>query len=177
MDRPAVEIGGARYARVGRSEASYYTLAGAVTVERALYREVGRRNAKVVDAVSLRAGVVEDGWLPRTARAMAHEVQKAPSREAEASDRETGRLPYSRSSFNRVAQAVGAPYVPRHIDIEDALIEKYEIPGRRADRAPRSSIGGWSGPASSHRRSARFTYGACSSRELRTSGPTDCPST
>ena len=128
VDRPRVMIGGARFARVGRCEATYYTLAGPVVVERSLYREVGRRNAKVVDPVSLRAGVVEDGWLPRTASAMAHQVQQVTSREAEESARQLGRLPYSRSSFERVAHAVGALYVPSHGDIEDALIEQYEVP-------------------------------------------------
>jgi hypothetical protein len=128
VDRPAVLIGGRRYARVGRAEATYYTMAGPVVVERSLYRACGERNAKVVDAVSLRAGVVADGWLPRTARAMAHDVQKATSREAETSAREHKRLEYSRSSFERVAHAVGALYVPAHVDIEDALIEAYEVP-------------------------------------------------
>ena len=70
IDRPAVEIAGKRYARVGRGEAPYYSMAGPVPVERTLYRECGQRNAKTVDTVSLRAGVVADGWLPRTARAM-----------------------------------------------------------------------------------------------------------
>jgi len=128
VDRPAVVIGGKRYAHVGRSEATYYTMVGPVVIERALYRECGVRNAKVVDAVSLRAGVVGDGWLPRTARAMAHDVQQATSREAEKSAREHKRLEYSRSSFERVAHEVGALYVPAHVDIEDALIEAYEIP-------------------------------------------------
>lgn len=128
VDRSAVMIGGSRYARVGRSEATYYTMAGPVVIKRSLYRKCGERNAKVVDAVSLRAGVVADGWLPRTARAMAHDVQKATSREAEISAREHKRLEYSRSSFERVAHAVGALYVPAHVEIEDALIEAYEIP-------------------------------------------------
>lgn len=128
VDRPAVVIGGKRYTRVGRFEATYYTMAGPVVIERTLYRECGVRNAKTVDAVSLRAGVIADGWLPRTARAMAHDVQQATSREAEASAREHKRLEYSRSSFERVAHAVGALYVPAHVDIEDTLIEAYEVP-------------------------------------------------
>jgi post-segregation antitoxin (ccd killing protein) len=128
VDRPSVMIGGARFTKVGRCEATYYTLAGPVVVERSLYREAGKRNAKVVDPVSLRAGVVADGWLPRTASAMAHQVQQVTSREAEESARRLGRLPYSRSSFERVAHAVGDLYVPAHGDIEDALIEEYEIP-------------------------------------------------
>jgi len=128
IDSAAIVIEGKRHARVGRAEATYYTMAGPLVIERALYRECGLRNATTVDAVSLRAGVVGDGWLPRTARAMAHDVQRATSREAEASAREHKRLEYSRSSFERVAHAVGALYIPRHVDIEEALIEGYEIP-------------------------------------------------
>ena len=78
--------------------------------------------------MSLRAGVVDDGWLPRTARAMAHAVQQGPSREAAASAREFGRLPYSRVSFERVAHLVGALAVADHQDIEDALIDAVEVP-------------------------------------------------
>jgi len=128
VDRPAVIIGGARHTQVGRCEATYYTLAGPVVVPRSLYRKDGERNGKVVDAISLRAGVVGDGWLPRTARAMAHGVQQGTSREAEASARQVARLPYSRSSFERVAHAVGAVYVPVRADVEDALVEEYEVP-------------------------------------------------
>lgn len=128
VDREEVVIGGVLYSRVLRGPGTYYAMPGSVVVERSLYREQGNRNAKVVDAVSLRAGVVADGWLPHTARAMAHEVQKATSREAEASAREIGRLPYSRSSFERVTHAIGALYLPAHVGVEDSLIEGYEVP-------------------------------------------------
>ena len=80
IDVPAVVIGGERYIRVGRCEAPYHTLAGSVSVERSLYRRAGARGGtpegRVVDPVSLRAGVVGDGWLPHTARAMAHAGQQ-----------------------------------------------------------------------------------------------------
>ncbi len=132
IDVPAVTIGGVRYTRVGRCEAPYHTMAGSVSIERSLYRQSGERGGqpggRVVDPVSLRAGVVEDGWLPRAARAMAHAVQQGPSREAEASAREFGRLPYSRASFERVAHLVGALAVAGHQDIEDALIDAVEVP-------------------------------------------------
>jgi hypothetical protein len=132
IDVPAVIIGGVRYNRVGRCPAPYHTLAGSVSIERSLYRRSGARGGepegKVVDPVSLRAGVVGDGWLPRTARAMAHEVQKGTSREAEASALEKDRLPYSRASFERVAHLVGALAVANRQDIEDALIDAYEVP-------------------------------------------------
>ena len=132
IDVPAVIIGGLRYTRVGRCEAPYHTMAGSVSVERSLYRQSGQRGGqpggRVVDAVSLRAGVVEDGWLPHTSRAMAHAVQQGPSREAEASAREFGRLPYSRASFERVGHVMGALAVADHQDIEDALIDALEVP-------------------------------------------------
>ncbi len=132
IDVPTVVIGGLRYTRVGRCEGSYHTLAGSVSIERSLYRQSGQRGGqpggRVVDPVSLRAGVVEDGWLPRTARAMAHAVQQGTSREAAATAGEFGRLPYSRSSFERVAHLVGALAVAAHQDIEDALIDAYEVP-------------------------------------------------
>lgn len=128
IDAEKVRIGGALYARVGRYEASYYTMAGPVAVARSIYRRDGERNGKVVDTVSLRAGVVADGWLPQTARAMAHHVQRGTAREAEASAAETGRLVYSRSSFDRVAHAIGDLYADRNDEIEDALISAYELP-------------------------------------------------
>ena len=133
IDVAAVVIGKQLYTRVGRCEDKYHTMTGSVPVERSLYRQSGERGGqpggKVVDAVSLRAGVVGDGWLPHTARVMAHQMQQGTSREAEASAREFGRLPYSRSSFETVAHLVGALAVADHQDIEDVLIDKYEVPG------------------------------------------------
>src|SRR6516225_4314734 len=136
IDVPAVVIGGIRYTRVGRCEGAYHTMIGSVSVERSLYRQSGERGGqpggRVVDAVSLRAGVVGDGWLPRTARAMSYAVQQGTSREAQATAQEFGRLPYSRASFERVAHLVGALAVADHQDIEDALIDAVEVPQEAA---------------------------------------------
>jgi hypothetical protein len=55
-------------------------------------------------------------------------VQQGTSREAEAAAGEFGRLPYARSSFERVAHLVGALAVADHQDIEDALIDAYAVP-------------------------------------------------
>ena len=125
VDVPAVMIDGVRHSRAGRSMGTYYTLAGAVQVERTLYRT---RGDKCVDAIGVRTGMVGNGWLPQTARAMAQQVARMPSREAESSAQEVGRLVYSRSSFERVAHLVGEHYLARHQDIEDVLIEEFEVP-------------------------------------------------
>ena len=83
LDAPQVHINGKLHERVGRYEARYKTRQGPVEVERSLYREVGVRNGPTVDVVSVRAGAVEEGWLPETAQAMAHLMACGTSREAE----------------------------------------------------------------------------------------------
>ena len=99
IDAPQVTVEGQAYRRVLRCPGKYYTMVGAVKVPRTLYRKVGERIGATVDAISLRAGVVGKGWLPRTASAMAWECQRAPSREAQKASEQWLRLPYSRSAF------------------------------------------------------------------------------
>ncbi len=132
IDQPQVVIAGQVYNRVGRYEADYYTMAGPVRVMRTLYREQGARNAKTVNAVSLRCGAVGEGWLPGTAQAMAHQLQQGTSREAETTARRLGRLPYARSSFERVGQEVGRQYTAVRTDLEALLIEEYRVPAEAA---------------------------------------------
>lgn len=128
VDAERVLIRGKRHTRVGRYEATYNTKAGPVRVTRSLYREDGCRNADTVDPVSLRAGVIGDGWLPDAAKPMAYLLQQGTSREAAMTAEQLGRLPYSRSSFERVGHLVGALYETLHAEVEDKLIEEYQVP-------------------------------------------------
>jgi hypothetical protein len=132
VDQPRVVIEGQGYHRVGRYEADYYTMAGPVRVTRTLYREQGQRNAKTVNAVSLRSGVVADGWLPAPAQAMAHQLQQGTAREAELTAQQLGRVPYSRSSFERIGQEVGRQYTAVRVELEEGLLEDYPVPGDAA---------------------------------------------
>lgn len=132
VDHPRVRIDGEVYAAVGRYTATYYTLAGPVEVTRTRYRALGQRNARTVNAVSLRAGAVDEGWLPGTAQAMAYLLQHGTAREAETTARVLGRVPYARASFERVGQTVGAHYLGRQADIEEEVSEEYELPPEAA---------------------------------------------
>ncbi len=127
-DAEQVSIRGEKYVRVVVGNGTYNGMAGPIAVRRNLYRKVGERNGKVVDAISLRIGVVGDGWLPHAAQAMAHLHQQEHSREAEQTARQLGRLPYSRASFERVPHLVGDLWLKHHVDIEDCLIQEQEIP-------------------------------------------------
>ncbi len=128
IDAPQVLVDGQAYRPVLRGPGNYYTMAGPVCVQRTLYRKVGERSGPTVDAISLRAGVVGDGWLPWTAAAMAWECQRAPSREAEKASEQWLRLPYSRSAFESVAHLVGEQYGHRREVVERALIETMTVP-------------------------------------------------
>lgn len=128
VDAPRLLIRGETYERVGRDEGSYFTMAGPCLVRRSLYQQVGQPEGPVVDPISLRAGVVQGGWLPQTAQAMAHQVQMNTAREAQQTAKVTRRLPYSDSSFDRVTHAVGALYLSHEQNVEQKLIEAYQIP-------------------------------------------------
>lgn len=128
IDAPWIQVAGVVHARAGRYGGTYYTLAGPIQVERSLYRPVDQRNAKTIDPVSVRAGVVGAGWLPATARAMAHALQQGTSREAEQTAQQWGRLPYSRSSFEDVGHTVGQLMTANHSRIEEQLIQQYQVP-------------------------------------------------
>lgn len=128
VDAAQVVIDGKRYTRVERGPGPYYTMGGEVRVTRSLYREVGVRNGKTVDAVGLRAGTIGAGWLPEVAQVMAYLVGQSTSREAETAAAKMGRVPYSRSAFEDMVHLVGEQFVPRHKDIEDALISAHEPP-------------------------------------------------
>lgn len=132
LDAEHVLINDKLHARVGRYSAEYRTQAGPVTVERSLYRPLGERNAPVVDLVSLRSGALADGWLAGTARAMAHLLQQGTSREAQQTAERLGRLPYSRSSFERVGHEVGARHAAKRVTVEETLIRAFEVPKEAA---------------------------------------------
>jgi hypothetical protein len=128
IDAKMIEVQGQLWVRVANGNGTYYSMTGPVEARRDLYRKVGERNGKVVDVISLRAGVVGDGWLPHTAQAMAHYHQLGTSREAQKAAQQTCRLPYSRASFERVPHLIGALWLEHHADIEDKLIEDLEVP-------------------------------------------------
>jgi hypothetical protein len=127
-DEAAVVIGGKRCAKVGRYETTFRTLEGPVKVTRALYRERGVRNGPTMDAVSARLGAVADGWTPEAAKAMAFLHQQAPSREAETLAQQLHRLPYSRSSFERIGHVVGTLHSVVRDTVEDALMRELRVP-------------------------------------------------
>lgn len=128
VDAPQIRVRGRVYTKFGREPGTYFTMAGKVAIDRAVYREVGVRNGPILDPIRLRTGAYGRGWLPLAAQCMANDVQRGPSREAESATRQTGRFPYSRASFERVAHLVGEHWLREHADIEDELTQAFDLP-------------------------------------------------
>lgn len=128
VDAPFVEINGKEHRRVHRAEATYFTMAGPTRAVRTCYRPVGSRTGRTVDSISLRTGAYGSGWLPKTAQAIAHAIQSGTPRGAAASAQQSGRLPYSVATFDRVAHQLGEHWVAEHADIEDQLARTDDLP-------------------------------------------------
>lgn len=128
MDDPHLMIGNVLHRRVVLAQATFQTRTGVVPVQRWLYRPAGDPQARCVDPVALRVGAVRGTWLPGAAESMAFLMQQSPGREAEATARQLQVLPYSDSSFRRVALDLGERYL-NHMDaVEPALLGLYRVP-------------------------------------------------
>jgi hypothetical protein len=127
IDAEYILVDGKRHKRVLTSEATYSVREGTVQVTRGLFRECGVRNAKTVDPVAARMGCVGT-WCPDVAKAAAFLLQQGTSREAEETSKATSVLPFSRSSFLRVAHAVGALHDVVRNEVEDELAKRCVIP-------------------------------------------------
>lgn len=125
---PEITVDGVRHRRILRAPLTVHTPAGPVTLLRSLYRPCGANAGPSFDPVARRAGLLEGGWMPHAAASIAFLVQMGTSRESAAIAQQMGRLPYDRSTFERVAHQVGARHVADHPAIEQHLIEATEVP-------------------------------------------------
>lgn len=126
IDTQRIRIEGREFSKAMRGEVEYQTAAGTIRVERTLYRE--RRNGPTVDPIAVKLGMVNKTWLPGAAAQMAGLLANGPSRDAKKTATKMGRLPYSRSSFERVGHAVAQHYIAQHADVDEVLINAYNLP-------------------------------------------------
>ena len=122
-----VIFGGEKWTALGTSPKTYFTQAGPTTIERKLFRQCGVHNGPTLDVVAVHAGLVGD-WTPRAAKTLGHLLQQGTARDAESIAREMGRMPYSRSSFERVGHEVGRLYLERRAEIDGQLVERMSVP-------------------------------------------------
>ena len=124
-----VEVGGLRYRQMKhKSRGVYFSLRGPVVVMRHLYRQVGVHDGPTIVPLELRAGIVGGRWLPKAAVAAAHLLQDEPSRDAAATCRALGVMPYSRSSLSRAGEEIGNRWEEIRMEAESEVAAAFEIP-------------------------------------------------
>jgi hypothetical protein len=98
-----IEVGDTVYRQALTSSETYLSAAGAVTIERHLYRPRGR-GTKSICPLELRAGIVRGLFTPRAARQGAFAVAHLTSRESAALFVELGGMTPSQPSLNACAR-------------------------------------------------------------------------
>lgn len=101
-----VEVAGRLYQRHEPGTVRYYTLCGAIDLERWTYREIGVRNGPTVVPLDLEAGLVEQA-TPALGYRVALGYAKAHMRSCEEDMQADHRCPPSRSTLERMAKAIG----------------------------------------------------------------------
>jgi len=107
---------------------TYYSIWGEIEVERWVYLKRGEAGGRQLVPLEHQAGLLDGEWTPHCAESIGRMVQSVPSREARRNMEVVGLLPYSRSSFDRVAGLVGERWEDERHDLEDELIQSVEIP-------------------------------------------------
>lgn len=126
---PEVMVEGQIYRILSQpARGTYFTRRGVVDVERPLYRAVDRRNGPTIVPFELELGFVEGSWTPRAARAASHLLQAQTAREAAALVEDLHVMPYSRSSFLRLAEVMGSRWEEIHDEVEPKLRVNFEVP-------------------------------------------------
>ena len=102
-----VEVEGRIYQRHEPGTVRYYTLCGALDIDRWTYREIGVRNGPTIVPLDLDAGVVEQA-TPALGFRVVLGYAKDHMRSCEEDMRADHRCPPSRSTLERMAKAIGS---------------------------------------------------------------------
>ena len=135
IDTDAIEVRGKLFRRSHRAPGRYHTMAGSVSIERATYREVGIRNARTVDAISLRTGAI-NGWLPKTAQADSPFDYASRAEVLIVTDIKRGDLPALAGGYARMIEAAGGGV----LGLFTAIRRLRAVHGRIADRLARGGL-------------------------------------
>ena len=123
---PEVEIDGKCWGNRRAQRGTYYTVFGAVEIERSVYQRAGR--GRIAVPLELRLGMVEGRYTPKMARILTRALAAMTEVDAAAFLEEVGTAKASSSTLGRVPSALAARYETRREVIEVALRERDVIP-------------------------------------------------
>ncbi|MEN8251890.1 MAG: hypothetical protein ABFS32_23415 [Bacteroidota bacterium] len=124
IDVPLIEYEGKVYHQVIRSNQSYLTAAGKISLERSLYRADGH----CICPLELQAGIIEDFWTPSAARLGCYVSAHLSPYQGEKLFKEFGYLQPSKSSLTRLSTQLGEMWDINQSQLEQALCHEITIP-------------------------------------------------
>jgi hypothetical protein len=127
VDAPYIEIEGKAHRRVLRSEQTYMTLAGAVKVERWLYRERDDESAPSLSPMEIRLGMI-DFWTPQAAKTATWFVSQMVPKKAEEAFARLGGMAPSKSSLDRLPKTTSDRWEADREAYEAALRDAIVVP-------------------------------------------------
>lgn len=122
-----VTVGRSDYRRHQPGSARYFSLCGALDIQRWTYRKLGERNGPTVIPMELTAGIAE-GATPALAYALAQGIAKMPVRSVEQDLRAAYRVPPSRTTMDRIARSLGTQVNEDVDEIEPRLRAREAVP-------------------------------------------------
>lgn len=120
VEAEQIEVGGITHRQTLISSETYLSAAGAITVERHLYRPAGR-GSRSICPLELRAGIMRGYWTPRAARQAAFAMAQLTSGDSEALFGELGGMQPSRSSLDRLPKELSEHWEVHRQEWEAAL--------------------------------------------------------
>lgn len=127
VEAEQIEVAGVTYRQALTSSETYLSAAGALTIERHLYRPAGR-GSKSICPLELRAGIIVGHWTPCAARQAAFVMAHLTSGDSEGLFAELGGMQPSRPSLDRLPKELSAHWEVHRQEWEAALRARETVP-------------------------------------------------
>ena len=124
-----IVVSGKTYSQALTSTETYLSAAGAVSVERHLYRPAGR-GSRTICPMELRAGVIGGYWTPRAARQGAFAMAHLTGNDSEALFAEMEGMRPSRASLDRLPKELSLHWESHREEWEAAMREQESWPSQ-----------------------------------------------
>jgi hypothetical protein len=127
VEAEQIEVAGVTYRQALTSSETYLSAAGALMIERHLYRPPGR-GSKSICPLELRAGVMAGYWTPCAARQASFAMSHLTPGDSESLFAELGGMRPSRSSLDRLPKELSAHWEVHRQEWEAALRSGETVP-------------------------------------------------
>jgi hypothetical protein len=124
---PEIVVEGVTYRRIQRSQETYMSACGPITLERQLYHPRGG-HGRAICPLEERVGMVGGFWMPRAAYEAATLVAEVTPGEAERLLRELTGMNPSKTSLDRLPKTVSAVWESNREEYEELLRQSEVIP-------------------------------------------------